>query len=122
MTIAQHLKSCIPSALRGQLRSLRIRLHERSGFENALQLAAIARAAGNCQVRDDAERILFLTVRGWTPHLATETMIAARLRQMGHSVSFLICADSVPFCMFTSVNWPEEGQHYCVGCGDSKAT
>src|SRR5215471_6840932 len=136
MTIAEHLRSCGVLALRRDspiyklgkktyrgLRSLLIRLslEKPTGFENSLQLAAIARAAGDCQVRDDAERILFLTVRGWPVHLATETMIAARLRQMGHSVSFLICADSVPFCMLGPVNWPEEGQHNCVGCGDAKA-
>jgi len=137
MTIVQHLKSCGVLALRRdsqiykfgkktyrRFRSLLIRLslEEPTGFENALQLAAIARAAGNSQVRDDAKRILFLTVRGWPVHLATETMIAARLRQMGHSVSFLICADSVPFCMLTPVSFPEEDQHNCVRCGDSKAT
>src|SRR5215831_8690982 len=137
MTIARHLKSHGFLALRRdsqiyklgkktyrRLRSLlmRVSLDEPTAFENALQLAAIARASGNCQVRNDAERILFLTVRGWPVHLATETMIAARLRQMGHSVSFLICADSVPFCMFLPVNFPEEGQHDCVGCGYLKAT
>jgi hypothetical protein len=99
---------------------IRLSLEQRTGLDNAMQLAAIARASSACRPKEGAKRIVFLTVRGWPVHLATETMLAARLRQMGHEVSFLICADSIPFCMFASVNRPEEAQRNCVACGEAK--
>jgi hypothetical protein len=100
---------------------LRLSLDERTGLDNAMQLAAIARASTTCRPRAGGKRIVFLTVRGWPIHLATEAMLAARLRQMGHDVSFWICADSFSFCLFTSINSPEQEQHNCIGCGHSKA-
>jgi hypothetical protein len=90
-------------------------------MQNAMKVAAIARESQACLPKEGAKRIAFLTVRGWPTHLATETMLAARLRQMGHQVTFLICADSLPFCMLTSINFPEQAQHNCVGCCEAKA-
>src|SRR5262245_54549347 len=67
-----------------RLRSLLIRpsADERAALKNAMQLAAIARASKDCRPQDGAKHIVFFTVRGWRVHLATETMLAARLRQM----------------------------------------
>src|SRR5256886_4895933 len=100
---------------------VRLSLDEPTGLDNAMQLAAIARASTTCRPRAGGKRIVFLTVRGWPVHLATETMLAARLRQMGHDVSFWICADSFAFCMFGSINFSEQQQHDCISCGKSKA-
>src|SRR5690242_3536185 len=107
MTVTQHLKhfggrvfksdSIVYGLGRATYRRLRpalirLSLQERTGLDNAMQLAAIARASRACKPKDGAKRIVFLTVRGWWLHLATETMLAVRLRQMGHEVSFLLCA------------------------------
>ena len=100
---------------------VRLSLDQRTPLDNAMQLAAIARASTTCRPRAGGKRIVFLTVRGWPVHLATETMLAARLRQMGHDVSFWICADSFAFCMFGSINFSEQQQHDCISCGKSKA-
>src|SRR5262245_19645178 len=99
----------------------RLSADERTSLKNAMRLVAIARASQLCRHRDDAKRIVCLTVRGWRPHLATETIIASRLRQMGHQVSFLICAESLSFCMFGAVNQAEPTDHDCFGCCESKA-
>src|SRR5262245_17686105 len=98
---------------------VRLSLDERTALDNATQLAVIARASTICRPRARGKRIVFLTVRGWPVHLATEALLAARLRQMWHHVSFWICADSFAFCMYGSINNPEQDQRNCIACGQS---
>jgi len=111
------------ASLYRRLRPVLARLdrEERIASNNAMQVADIARASMVCEPGESAKRIVFLTVRGWRPHLATETMIAARLRQMGHKVSFLLCAESLSFCMFGSVTNTDQYDQDCFACCESKA-
>src|SRR5262249_1294589 len=98
----------------------RLSSSERLGLKNATQIAAIAQASQACKSDNRAKRLMFLTIRGWRPHLAIETLIAAHLRQMGHDVSFLICAKSLPFCMFCPNDTAEDTDQNCFGCCESK--
>jgi hypothetical protein len=93
---------------------------EPSSAENALRVADLARTSQQCQLGSDAKRIVFLNVRGWPLHLATDAILASHLRQMGHHVSFLWCSDSVPFCMLGSTNHPPESQRNCLACCETK--
>lgn len=88
--------------------------------ENAAILKRIAAESSACEIRSDAQRILFLTVRGWRIHLAFESLVAARLRQLGHDVAFLHCSDSLPFCMMNSVNVEEPDRRDCESCCATK--
>jgi hypothetical protein len=91
-----------------------------SGVQRALSVAAICSASQEIQPKRDAKRIVFLNIRGWALHLATESLIAAQLRTMGHSISFLWCSDSIPFCMYGSSNHPLEFHRNCKLCCEGK--
>lgn len=89
-------------------------------YQRALQAARICDESTRLTPKPDAKRIVILSIRSWPLHLVTESLIAAQLRRMGHSVSFLWCSDSLPFCMNTSSNVPKEYQRNCESCCGSK--
>src|SRR5258708_34854679 len=60
-------------------------------------IRAIARESVRVAPNPTGLHIVFFTVRGWSVHLATESLLASRLRAMGHDEMFLICADTLPF-------------------------
>jgi len=84
-------------------------------------IRAIARESVRGVPNPTGAHIVFFTVRGWPVHLAIESLLASRLRSMGHDVTFLICADTLPFCMMGSVHTPAEYQRPCKSCRAAKA-
>src|SRR5262245_55301507 len=79
-------------------------------------ITSIARQAARVSPDPLGKRIVFFTVRGWPVHVAVESLLASRLRALGHDIRFLICADSLPFCMISSVHAPPELQRPCELC------
>src|SRR5213593_2347928 len=79
-------------------------------------IRSIARQAARVSPDPLGRRIVFFTVRGWPVHLAVESLLASRLRALGHDVRFLICSDSLPFCMISSVHAPPAFQRPCDLC------
>lgn len=70
--------------------------------------------------RAEGKHIVFLSIRGWSSHLSFEALLAARLRMEGHQVTFLSCFDSLPLCMYGSINNPPEFQRNCEICMTAK--
>jgi hypothetical protein len=52
----------------------------------------------------DAERVLFMSWRGWSTHLAIETVLAHAVLQRGGSPVFAYCGGRLPICDVTPVD------------------
>ncbi|MGQ0434281.1 MAG: capsular polysaccharide export protein, LipB/KpsS family [Microthrixaceae bacterium] len=60
-------------------------------------------------------RVLFITFRAWTTHVAWETTIAQALRLRGARCEFFFCGGGLPIC---EIGWPaEEAAKPCKFCG-----
>jgi hypothetical protein len=55
-------------------------------------------AASASPVEPDAERILFMSWRGWSVHLAIETVLAHAVRRRGGEPIFAYCGGRLPIC------------------------
>ena len=61
--------------------------------------AALRRLAASASpVEPDAERILFMSWRGWSVHLAIETVLAHAVRRRGGEPIFAYCGGRLPIC------------------------
>jgi hypothetical protein len=59
-------------------------------------------------------RILFFSMRGWTTHVAVETMLAEALAQRGVEPVFFTCGGPLPLCGIT--NFRAEDPTPCADC------
>lgn len=75
----------------------------------------VRRATATAQAAS-GKSIFVLTMRGWARHVALESILGARLRMDGHHVTFLLCQDSLTFCMYGSVNSPPDRRRNCSAC------
>ena len=67
-----------------------------------LALRALARTAQPAE--SGAERVLFMSWRGWSTHLAIETVLAHAVRRRGGAPIFAYCGGRLPICDVVPVN------------------
>ena len=61
-------------------------------------LPRLAAGAASDAGTGSGKRVLFLSMRGWSTHLAMETVLAHAVRQRGHEPIFLTCGGRLPIC------------------------
>lgn len=82
----------------GLTREVSRRLHVTGPFEPA-EFAGLRRLAATVpEVEPSAHRILFLSMRGWSTHLAIETTLAHAVRLRGAEPVFVTCGGRLPIC------------------------
>lgn len=60
-------------------------------------------------------KVLIMTFRAWTSHVAWETTIAQALRLRGARCEFFFCGGGLPIC---EIGWPaDEAAKPCLSCG-----
>lgn len=89
-------------------------------FQNKRDLINLIHRASAATKDAHGKSIFILTMRGWANHVALESILGARLRLDGHKVTFLLCEESVPFCMYGSVNMPPAKRRNCTACVQSR--
>lgn len=98
----------------------RLGLSARFYEDDLVLLQSIIRQSLNYAPQKDGKHIVFLSLRGWSVHLSFEAILAARLRMEGHRITFLSCFDSLPICMYGSINHLPEERRNCNTCMSRK--
>lgn len=68
------------------------------------------------QVPAKPMKIMFFTFRAWLYHLAIDSFLAVRMKQLGHDVSMITCEEDVSFCQIGDINQPARWQCHCDEC------
>lgn len=108
-----------PGAIRRCVRFIKSKFRPPAARNKDDLIKLVRRATATAQGVNGKD-IFILTTRGWANHVALESILGARLRMDGHHVTFLLCEDSIPFCMYGSVNSPPEKRRNCAACIQSR--
>ena len=99
-------------------RGLEVVLGSRHPHTRVLRQARRLEATGAGEPAGAGGTVLFFTVRGWFPHVATEAIWARALKQRGVATTFFLCGGRLTQCDFKPASDPHVTRPLCWRCTD----
>lgn len=107
--------SAVYTSARHTLKILGMQFNEHA-CDNMEIARLIANQSRSYEKKETGKNVVFFTIRGWPVHLVFESLLAAKLQAEGHNVNFITCSDSLPFCMYGSINSSVLKRRDCANC------